>query len=451
MENDKIINSALTEEITNIIKELRQGYYKTIENESRDYPDIPNGGDVKDSTNNTPAIYLEGPHCCKSDVGCCTNCFYSMYKQHGQQKIKEKMKSQVDWILENFDEEVVQKQDGPSDIKKDKFNYPDKEPIVVTISPTGSYFSDHEFPKKVRMYMLKKLLEKSEEYERDVVLITEAHSTDVINGIDEEEAELLRKLHNKCILGFESAVEYSRNILYNKKLPIDTYEKAVEVLQSNGIDVGSFVIGGLITYTDEETKKDMLESVRYLKSKGVFPVMMFSNIQEYTMPDVLYKGGKYHLLQPFTTTDITYEMLKILGEDSYWMVPEPVSGPPVPKNNIFYNRQDTTTSPYLNRELHKLLFKLRMTRDSEHFIKSYEDLLQKHPEEYQKYREHLETESKQSGTLRDRLVDAITYTKKNLSEYLLGVTQGDTDGEERDSTDITIKTETLKEIKGEGR
>lgn len=377
MEDDKIINSALTQEITSIIRELRQGYYNTIKDESKDYPDIPNGGDIKDSTNNTPAIYLEGPHCCKSDVGCCTNCFYSMYMQHEQSKIKEKMKAQVDWILDNFDKEVVQKQEGPTNIKRDKFTYPYKEPIVVTISPTGSYFSEHEFPKEIRMYMLKKLLEKSEEYERDIVLITEAHSTDIINGIDKQEVELLNKLHNKCILGFESVVEYSRNVLYNKKLPIGTYEKAVEVLQNNGIDVGSFVIGGLITYNDKETQNDMLETVKYLKEKNVFPVMMFSNIQPYTMPDLLYKGGKYHLLQPFTTTEITYEMLKMLGKDSYWMVPEPVSGPPVPKNNIFYNREDTTTSSYLNRELHKLLFKLRMTRNSEDFIKSYEDLLRK--------------------------------------------------------------------------
>lgn len=447
MENNKVINSELTREITSIIKRLREEYYKTIVDESKEYPDIPNGGDVRDSTNNTPNFYLEGPHCCKSDAGCCTNCFYSMYKQHEQPKIKEKMKAQVEWILDNFEEEVIKKQDGPSNIKRDKFNYPSEEPIVVTISPTGSYFSEHEFPREVRIYMLQKLIEKSKEYKRDIVLITEAHSTDVVNGIDEEEAELLRKLHNKCILGFESVVEYSRNVLYNKKLPLGVYEKAVEVLQNNGIDVGSFVIGGLITYNDLETKQDMLETVQYLKSKNVFPVMMFSNIQQYTMPDVLYQGGKYHLLQPFTTTDITYEMLKILGEDSYWMIPEPVSGPPVPKDNIFYNRKDTTTSQYLNKELHKLLFKLRMTRNSTDFMRGYENILRQYPEEYRKYKQYIENDSKQAGSKKDRLVEAIAYVKENLSEYLIGVTQGDGDNDERD---ITIKTETLKEIR-EGR
>ena len=448
MKKDKIINSELIKEITDIIKRLREGYYRTIVDDSKEYPDIPNGGDIKDSTNNTPAIYLEGPHCCKSDIGCCTNCFYSMYNQHEQPKIKEKMKAQIDWILDNFEEEVVKKQEGPSDIKRDKFKYPDKEPIVVTISPTGSYFSEHEFPKEVRKYMLQKLIEKSEQYERDIVLITEAHSTDIVNGIDEEEAELLRKLHNKCILGFESVNEYSRNVLYNKKLPLDVYEKAVEILQRNGIHVGSFVIGGLITYNDAETKQDMLETVKYLKSKNVFPVMMFSNIQQYTMPDLLYQGEQYHLLQPFTTTDITYEMLKILGEDAYWMVPEPVSGPPVPKDNIFYNRKDTTTSPYLNRELHKLLFKLRMTRNSNDFMKNYEDILQQYPEEYKKYKQYIENESKQAGSLKERLIKVITYAKESLPEYLKMVTQRECEEEQKD---ITIKTETLQEIRGNER
>ena len=434
-------------EITNITRSLRNQYYETISQEPNDYPDRPNGGDIKDSTNNTPAIYLEGPHCCKSDAGCCTNCFYSMYIQHDANKTKEKIKAQVDWILDNFDEEVVQKQEGPTKIKNDDFTYPEKEPITVTISPTGSYFSDYEFPKEVRFYMLEKLLQKSKEYGRDVVLIIEAHATDVIRGIDEKEADLLRKLHTKCILGFESVVDYSRNVLYNKKLPLEVYEKAVQILQNSGIDVGSFVIGGLITYNDLETKQDMLKTVEYLKSKNVFPVMMFSNIQQYTMTDVLHQAGEYHLLQPFTTTDIIKEMFTILGNDSYWMVPEPVSGPPVPKNNIFYNRQDVTTPPHVNRELHKLLFKLRMTRDSNEFVKEYERILQEHQVEYEEYRRSVETEKNNAEPLETRLIKAITCTKTRLPEYYKTVNAEESpiDGA---GGDITIKTEALEEIRG---
>lgn len=75
----------------------------------------------------------------------------------------------------------------------------------------------------------------------------------------------------------------------------------------------------------------------------------------------------------------------------------------------------------------------------------------KYPEEYQAYREYVETTSKKAGSLRNRLVEAITYAKENITEYLAGVTQSDGEEEVRNTTDITIKTEALNEIKGEGR
>lgn len=432
-------NKELIMRIAHYTKQLREAYYRTIDARA-EYPEVPNGGEIKDSTTNTPAIYLEGPHCCKSGVGCCVNCFYSMYSQHDIHDTKDKLKKQVDYILDHFDEMVIDKQ----------YKMKEDAPIEVTVSPTGSYFSEYEFPKEVRLDMLKNLVEKSKQYGKEINLIIEAHASDIeINGIDPREANLLNQLHTKCILGFEAVNEYSRNVLYNKRLPIHTYENAVRILQNNTIQVGSFVMGGLITYTDLETKQDMLETISYLQSQNVFPVLMFSNIQSYTIPDILHQNGKYELLQPFTTTDIAYEMFNIIGEKSYWMIPEPVSGPPTPKNNIFYDRKDTTTSPELNKELHKLLFVLRMTRNVGNFMRSYEKLKEEHKKEYAEYKRAMEEKQLNITPLESRMEKALDCISEHMKNYIDNIVIEESGNEE--IVDNTIKTETMKELDEGGR
>ena len=151
----------------------------------------------------------------------------------------------------------------------------------MTLSPTGSFFSEKEFPKELRIDFLRKLETKSRQLQRDIVLHIEAHANDVVKAethiLQGEEIELLRKLHAKCILGFESVNEWSRNVLYNKRLPLKEFEKAVTILQKAGIEVGAFVFSGLLTHTNIEAKQDMLSSVKYLKALKVCKLSVLDN------------------------------------------------------------------------------------------------------------------------------------------------------------------------------
>jgi radical SAM enzyme (TIGR01210 family) len=420
---------------------LRNAYYETGTAEERaEIPLEPSALNAKQGLGNFPAFYLQGQHCEKNDCGCCMNCFYSQF--HYGNPTAEQIKAQCDYVLDNFERLVLSQQDGTNEFAGER-KYPDSKPIFMTLSPTGSFFSDKEFPREVRLDFLKKLYKKSEEYKRDIVLHIEAHALDVVKNQDyiktSEESELLKKLNAKCILGFESQDEWSRNVLYNKHLPLKSFEDAVKILQDKGIDVGAFTFSGFITYTDTEAKEDMINSVRYLKDKGVFPVLMFSNIQSWTIPDLLRWKGEYHLQEPCTVLDTTYEALKILtdkgkSEPGYYLILEPVEGPPYPEYNIFYDRNDIPgISEEASKDAHEILKNLRATRDIRAFLESWRDFRKNNPE-YARYTERIEAQEKSKPEKEERLQNALKTSATHIDEYVKY--REEKDIEERDSENL---------------
>lgn len=404
---------------------LRKSYYASgTADERSEVPVEPSVLTAKQGFGNFPAFYLQGQHCQKSDCGNCTNCFYSQF-YYAEPTAKE-IEAQCNYVLENFDELVLAQNYGYNEFPEEAKKFKGKSPIFLTLSPTGSFFSNKEFPKEVRLNFLKKLLQKSEELQRDIVLHIEAHSLDVVKEAEHiansEESELLRKLNTKCILGFESVDEWSRNVLYNKKLPLKHFERAVEVLQSAGIEVGAFTFAGLITHTDTEAKQDMINSVRYLKEKGVFPVLMFANCQSWTIPDVLISQGKHNLLEPFTVLDTTYDALNVLtnnGQTSpgYYLIPEPVEGPPYPDSNIFYGREDIGVSPVSSRRSHEILKTFRSNRNIPEFMQAWDSFRKSDPE-YAKYLARIGEKEQNKGTLESRLYSSIQNARGGFENYV---------------------------------
>lgn len=394
-----------------ITHELRNAYYESGDNdEKKEIPLKPSQLNAKQGLGNFPAFYLQGQHCEKSDCGCCTNCFYSQF--HYDEPTPEQIQAQCDYIINNFERLVLSQQYGTNEFCGQR-RYPNSKPIFITFSPTGSFFSEKEFPRKVRLNFLRKLEEKSEELQRDIVLHIEAHAIDVVKHQNyiksSEETEILKKLNTKCILGFESVDEWSRNVLYNKHLPLKSFEEAVQILQESGIETGAFVFSGLITHTDLEAKQDMLNSVKYLKEKNVFPVLMFANSQSWTLPDLLRKGGKHNLQEPITVLDTVYGALEILtnkgkSDSGYYLIPEPVEGPPYPDGNIFYDRTDITgISEQASKQAHQILKNLRANRDIRSFIEDWQNFRINNPE-YKKYQERMKQKEEKKGGKEERFV-----------------------------------------------
>ena len=136
----------------------------------------------------------------------------------------------------------------------------------------------------------------------------------------------------------------------------------------------------MITHTDTEAKEDMLSSVKYLKEKGVFPVLMFANSQSWTLPDLLRWKEKHTLQEPATVLDTVYGALEILtdkgtSKPGYYLIPEPVEGPPYPDGNIFYDRTDIEgISETASARAHQILKDLRADRDISKFVSAWKIL-----------------------------------------------------------------------------
>ena len=406
-------------------KKLREKYYETGTEEEREVPTEPSQLTYQQGLGNFPAFYLEGNHCEKSDCGNCTNCFYSQY--YSKEPSKEQIAAQCDFVLEHFDELVLQEQYGKNEFPEEKKKYPNTKPIFMTFSPTGSFFSEKEFPKEVRLDFLKKLKEKADELQRDMVLHIEAHAQDVLKEKDfistSEESELLRELNGKCILGFESSDDWSRNVLYNKNLSLEKFEKAVSILQASGIEVGAFVFSGLMTHTDQEAKEDMINSVSYLKSLGVFPVLMFANCQSWTIPDLLIQTGNARLQEPYTVLDTTYDVMNLLTEEGtceagYYLIPEPVDGPPYPEKNIFFDRTDLKGLTNVDGIIsHEILSKFRRNRNIEEFMQEWDQFRTVNPS-YFAYQKRIEEQEKNKKTLEERLANVIELVINQFEQYV---------------------------------
>lgn len=415
-----------------ITRDLRNAYYKTGSyEEKREIPLEPSQLNAKQGLGNFPAFYLQGQHCEKSDCGCCTNCFYSQF--HFDKPVAEEIQAQCDYVIDNFERLVLSQQYGTNDFDGER-KYPNSKPIFLTLSPTGSFFSEKEFPKEVRLDFLRKLEQKSYELQRDIVLHIEAHAIDVVKHQDyiksSEETEILKRLNTKCILGFESADEWSRNVLYNKHLPLSCFEDAVKILKENGIEPGAFVFSGLVTLTDKESKEDMLNSVKFLKERGVFPVLMFANSQSWTLPDLLRLKGEHHLQEPATVLDTVYGALEILTDKGktkpgYYLIPEPVEGPPYPIGNIFYNRTDIEDfSEESSKKMHQILKELRATRDISNFVCAWKDFKTNDPE-YEKYRNRIHKKESEKEEKEIRFAKALKYGVEHMDEYIEYCTEKD--------------------------
>ncbi len=411
--------------IGKVTRDLRNSYYKTAtEEEKKERAVEPSQLNAKQGLGNFPAFYLQGHHCEKSDCGCCTNCFYSQFQY--EEPSKEEIRAQCDYVIDNFERLVLSQQYGKNEFQGVK-KYPNSKPIFLTFSPTGSFFSEKEFPREIRLDFLKKLQKKQEELQRDIVLHIEAHAIDVFRYRDyilsSQESEILRDLNTKCILGFESVNEWSRNVLYNKHLPLNCFESAIEILKKAGIEPGAFVFSGLLTHTDLEAKEDMLDSVKYLKEKGVFPVLMFANSQSYTLPDLLRWKGKHKLQEPANVLDTVYGALDILTDGGrkdagYYLIPEPVEGPPYPEGNIFYDRNDIKDfSETTSVQIHQILKELRANRDIRKFISDWNSFRKNNPE-YEKYKKRVEKQEENKQDKEIRLARSLKDGVDNMEEYL---------------------------------
>lgn len=412
----------LQHRIRSSVKQLRDTYYQYHPEEPVEHGRAF-GGKPTESIGAFAEYNLRSRHCPRSLGGLCTPCFYSRFPNstaEGANPYLSFLVEQVDDIIDRFEESIAVRLSGKIYYNKAELRFKGKDPIACCITPVGSFFDEEEFPTVVRRHLISRLLEVSEKRQTDIILYVESHVIDFNRYIEkfatEDELSLFRKLHARIVFGFESRDLFVRNVLYGKELELDDFETAISRAKTAGFGAYAFTFVGLFPMSHAETVNDVARSFQYLKSLDVSPVVMFANIQEYTIADILLKSGRYRLINPITVLEITRMMLEEFGrvrKDGLdaWLIADPVGGPPEPSYHIF---SDILTKNCCADIIYRLIKELRKDHEYSEFDAIYEQV-----STCQLHKENLQIIYQQdSRSLEERTSEMLDYIESISSRYL---------------------------------
>jgi len=404
--------------------EFRKFYYTNFSKPAENYT-RPFGGNITESIGPWAEFILKGRFCNRSLKGYCSPCFYSRFPKINGNKsqIENQLLSQANYVIDNFKRLIIDNQQGIVIIQKHKLKYKNN-PVCFVFTPTGSYFDNLEYPQEVRIMILKKLLETSMKYETDICMYIESHAEDfnkfdITDELGKIECDLLQQLNTRILFGFESKNEFVRNTLYNKNLKLNDYLKAINKAKSLNFPVGSFVFSGIVPLNNSEVINDAKQTIDFLLKNGITPVLMFNNIQPFTISELLYQFGKYKMTEPRTVLEIIKYLIDVIADNDNsidkWLIADPIGGPPEPLYNIFSNKEKITCDKCTKR-IYDVIVHLRKTKEKKYFLKQYE-LLTK-CECHNGYEKLLDKEKQDKITVKKRISKALAFVELNKQEYL---------------------------------
>lgn len=391
------------ERITTLSRNLRFQYFHRHKDENCCFS-TPHGiaGNPEESIGAWPEFIFRGTFCARTFAGFCSPCFYSQFPAEKSIKglaYQDMIRKQINYVIEHFKELVVDRQIGK----------PNPKEVSFVLTPTGSFFDDHEFPQHLRIEMLQGLVNAGTTNCVSINLLVECHCKDW-NKLDKNtpdsqiELNLLRLLRTKLLFGFESVNEYTRNVLYNKHLELSELDSAYQAVIEESLTAGVFIFAGLFSMNDRNTIEDVCTSIDFAFEKGLTPVLMFQNVQQHTISELLFTAGKITLLEPFSVLLITQHLIEEAGKYSNadWLIADPKGGPPAPEFNIFDCARITSTEN--SNRIYKAICELRRSRDTKAFLEETARIFAS--ENHQQYIESINQEEGQSIEVRtDCLLD----------------------------------------------
>jgi len=404
---------------------LRQSYYKNIEviEDIRTKPlyGIIADGMPTESLGPFPEFILPTHSCENSLLGFCSPCFFSKHPKTSlsDELVYESLITQTQHIIDNFDELVINFQQRES-----KCRLPNVD-VTLCYACNGSFFSDRETHSHHREQALKMIANEIEKRDLKPIVYIETCSSDfnrlIENGELDELLPLLQKLNTVILFGFESVSDYTRNVLYNKNLKLESFEKSINICQQLGLGYGAFVYTGFYAMTDYEIIADVTSTLLYLRRLGAIPVLMFPNIQHYSLYHLLYKCKSYNLYDPRTALKIFQIMIKIFANTNNkydkWLTGDLFGGPPTPPVNVFLNKERSTCDKCT--ELIRLsILKMKKNHESEQFFCSLNSI-----DECDcrlNYENCMDVQKKMRGStsIIERAGVALAIAEKNLDEYI---------------------------------
>ncbi|MCH5172501.1 MAG: hypothetical protein J1F31_06720 [Erysipelotrichales bacterium] len=370
-----------------------------------------------------PEFILPTHPCIRTLQGYCSPCFFSKVPKSSCSKedIFNSLIIQTQYIIDHFDEIVVGFQS-----RKDCFK--DKWDITFCYACNGSLFSDAETTQEARKQAFHMLADEIEKRNLRPLTYIETCVSDYLYFLSSAEFDdifpLLKRLNAVISFGFESSNVITRNLIYLKNLSLTEFEKAIEVNSKLGLQSAAFIYAGFHSMTQNEIVEDVTNSVMYLTSKKVMPIIMYPNLQEYTLPHLLYKANRYNLIDPRTALRIFTNINFITSSNvqdnrDYWLMGDLFGGPPAPPTNFFSNEHKTSCS-YCAETIRDTLQRIRQSHDATLINKCIESLQNCTCMCEQKYNDVLEQEDITYGKkdLIERIFENINFAEQYCDEYL---------------------------------
>ena len=370
-----------------------------------------------------PEFILPTHPCIKTLQGYCSPCFFSKVPISNKPKksIYDSLVVQTQYIIDHFDEIVIGFQ-SRTDCLKNKWD------ITFCYACNGSLFSDAETTQLTRKKSFQMLADEIDKRHLNALTYIETCVTDYLNFLSSDEFDvifpILKRLNAVICFGFESSNDVTRNLIYLKNLSLSDFEKAIEINSELGVESAAFIYSGFHSMTQNEIVSDITNSVKYLTSKNVMPILMFPNLQEYTLPHLLYQAGKYNLIDPrtalriFESTDaITKKTIQ--DKRDYWLMGDLFGGPPTPPTN-FFNNKNKLSCNHCTELIRNVLQGIRQSHDSTSLTICKNSILSCKCNCEKKYYDTLKKEDLAYGkkNIIERIYENIEFAEQYCDEYL---------------------------------
>lgn len=370
-----------------------------------------------------PEFILPTHPCIRTLQGYCSPCFFSKVPMSScsTEDIYNSLIVQTQYIIEHFNEIVIGFQ-SRKDIFKDKWD------VTFCYACNGSLFSNAETTPSTRKQAFQMLSEEIDRRGLRPLTYIETCVNDYLRFLSSDEFDtifpLLKRLNAVISFGFESYNEVTRNLIYLKNLSLNDFEEAVKINSELGLQTAAFLYTGFHSMTQNEIVDDVTKSVEYLVRKNVMPIIMYPNLQEYTLPHMLYCAGRYNLIDPRTALRIFKNVDSITRSITqetrdYWLMGDLFGGPPTPPMNFFSNNRKISCG-FCTEAIRGSLQSIRQSHDSTLIDKCKETILSCNCGCQQRYEDMLMQEDTSYGSrnIIERIAENVDFAEKYCSKYL---------------------------------
>ena len=186
------------------------------------------------------------------------------------------------------------------------FNQLEKEPNLMVIMTSGSFFDPGEVPPRVRVQIYEKLAKLQK-----TIIVFETHANTINEEILDECLRYFPPERINIEIGLESSDEWVRKFCVNKNISNKQLEESFRLMNKKGIQINANIVIGIPFLSVKENIEHATESIKWAFKNGVAQCSLFPvNIKPYTLVQWMYERGLYEQLPLWALIDVLSRVRK---------------------------------------------------------------------------------------------------------------------------------------------